>query len=138
VTVTAAASTAAIRRATTGPSLDPRTVIHVDDVHPAVRPPSAETVAELFPLTPDACDLAVVLFKLPPNYVGTRHSHDADTVYIVRRGVFEVEGEGRYEVGDIRWVKAGTVYGPEKAGPEGADVYLIAAGTFPLATNRAD
>ena len=46
----------------------------------------------------------------------------------------DVQVEGTYEVGDIRWVKAGTAYGPEAAGPEGCDVMLIGAGRFPLPT----
>ena len=49
-----------------------------------------------------------------------------------------MEGEGSFHVGDIRWVKAGTVYGPEWAGPEGCEVFLIAAGKFPLPTNRVE
>ncbi len=126
------------QRATTGPALDPQTIIHIDDVHPAVRPSTSQSPVELFPLTGDACDLACLVFKFPPNYVGTRHSHPADTLYIVRKGVFNVEGEGAYKVGDIRWVKANTVYGPETAGPEGCEVILIAHGKFPLPTNRAD
>ena len=76
----------------------------------------------------------MLTFELPPNYVGKVHWHPADTVYVVRRGQFTVDGEGTYEVGDIRWVKAGTVYGPEGAGPEGCEVMLIAAGSFPLPT----
>ena len=31
-------------------------------------------------------------------------------------------------------MKAGTAYGPEGAGPEGCEVLLIAAGSFPLPT----
>jgi hypothetical protein len=85
-------------------------------------------------LTGEACDLAVLTFTLPPNHVGKVHWHPADTVYIVRRGQFIVEAEGTYEVGDIRWVKAGTAYGPEGAGPEGCEVILVAAGSFPLPT----
>ena len=73
----------------------------------------------LTPLTGDACDLAVLTFTLPPNYVGKLHWHPADTVYIIRRGQFTVAGEGTYEVGDIRWVKAGTPYGPEGSRPRG-------------------
>ena len=36
------------------------------------------------------------------------------------------------------WVKAGTAYGPEIGGPQGCEVMLIAAGTFPLPTFPAD
>lgn len=111
-------------------------MISVDEAHPAVRADGSHGQVELVPLTGDACDLTLLVFRMPPGYVGTRHSHEADTVYIVRRGVLHVEGEGSFGVGDIRWVKAGTVYGPERAGPEGCEVFLVAAGTFPLATIR--
>jgi hypothetical protein len=128
-------ATATWRRAAGGPALGPRTVIHIDDALPAERVEgSAPSPITITPVTGDGCDLAVLVFTLPPNFVGKIHWHPADTVYVVRRGVFTVEGEGKFEVGDIRWVKAGTVYGPEGAGPDGCDVMLIAAGAFPLPT----
>ena len=124
------------RRAAGGPALGPRTVIHIDDALPAERTEgSAPSPITLTPLLGDACDLTVLIFTLPPDYVGKVHWHPADTVYVIRRGQFTVEGEGTYEVGDIRWVKAGTAYGPEGAGPEGCEVMLIAAGSFPLPTH---
>jgi len=123
------------RRSSTGPSLDPRTIIHIDDAPLAERAPgSPDAPITLRPLTGEDCDLAVLIFTLPPNHVGKLHWHPADTVYVVRRGQFIVEGEGTYEVGDIRWVKAATPYGPERAGPEGCEVMLMAAGSFPLPT----
>ena len=123
------------RRPATGPLLGPRTVIHIDDAQPAERSAqSVDSPITLTPLTGEGCDLAVLNFTLPPNFVGKIHWHPADTVYVVRRGQFTVEGEGTYEVGDLRWVKAGTVYGPEGAGPEGCEVMLMAAGSFPLPT----
>lgn len=123
------------RRSVGGPALGPRTVIHIDDALPAERVAgSTASPITLTPLIGDTCDLTVLTFTLPPHYVGKVHWHPADTVYVVRRGQFTVEGEGTYEVGDIRWVKAGTVYGPEGAGPEGCEVMLIAAGSFPLPT----
>jgi hypothetical protein len=121
------------RRPAGGPALGPRTVIHIDDAHLAERiPGSPDTPITLRPVTGADCDVTVLTFTFPPNYVGKVHWHPADTVYVVRRGRFIVEGEGTYEVGDLRWVKAGTVYGPEAAGPEGCEVMLIAAGKFPL------
>jgi hypothetical protein len=123
------------RRPAAGPELGPRSIIHIDEVPSAERAPGrVASPITLTPLTGDACDLAVLTFPLPPNYVGKRHWHPADTVYIIRQGQFTVAGEGTYEVGDIRWVKAGTPYGPEGAGPEGCEVILIAAGKFPLPT----
>jgi len=79
----------------------------------------------------DECDHVVMTFEFPPHYAGVVHSHPHDTVYIVRRGQFIVDGEGAFEVGDMRWVKAGTPYGPERAGPDGCEVILITWGSFP-------
>jgi hypothetical protein len=125
------------RRAANGPAVTPRTVIHLDDIPAAERVDGTPPAITLRPVTPEECDVAVVIFSFPPNYVGKVHWHPADTVYVVRQGVFNVEGEGAYKVGDIRWVKAGTLYGPESAGPEGCEVMLMAAGTFPMASYDA-
>jgi quercetin dioxygenase-like cupin family protein len=124
-------------RPTDGPALGPQQVIHIGEAKPATftSPDGAKQIG-LTPLTSDDCGLCVVVFSLPPNYRGSMHSHPTDTVYIIRRGQFLVEGEGTYEVGDIRWVKAGTPYGPEGAGPDGCEVLLIGAGTFPLPINQ--
>jgi hypothetical protein len=127
-------STSVWRRAADGPSLDPRSIIHIADARPAERVDGAVPAITLRPLTGDSCDITVLIFTFPPDYVGKVHWHPADTVYVVQRGQFIVAGEGTYEVGDIRWVKAGTAYGPEAAGPDGCDVMLIGAGRFPLPT----
>lgn len=127
------------RRAEGGPALGPRTIIHIDDALPAVKGNGdVPRPITLRPLTAPECDLAALVFTFPPNYVGKVHWHPADTLYVIRRGQFIVEGEGTYEVGDIRWVKAGTAYGPESAGPDGCDVMLVAAGSFPLPTYDPD
>lgn len=118
------------RRADGGPDLGPRRVITIDEAAPAIGPPDAPY--RIVPLTGDDCDLSMISFTFAPNFVGTRHWHPADTVYVIRRGEFVVAGEGSYHEGDVRWVKAGSVYGPEGAGPEGCEVLLIAAGKFPL------
>ena len=123
------------RRAPDGPNLGPRSVIHITDAPMAQRVlGAADSPITLQPLTGEACDLAALIFTFPPNYVGKVHWHPADTVYVIRRGQFIVEGEGTYEVGDLRWVKAGTAYGPEGAGPDGCEVLLIGKGDFPLPT----
>jgi quercetin dioxygenase-like cupin family protein len=122
------------RRPVGGPSLAPRTVIHIGDALPAERVDGQATPISLRPLTGETCDLTVLTFTFPPGYVGKVHWHPTDTVYVVRRGQFIVEGEGTYEEGDIRWVKSGTAYGPEAAGPDGCEVLLIGAGSFPLPT----
>jgi hypothetical protein len=107
-------------------------VIHIDEARPAER--DGDSAISLLPLTGPDCDLTVLIFTFPPNYVGKVHSHPTDTVYVIRRGEFIVEGEGTFVEGDIRWVKSGTPYGPEAAGPEGCEVMLIGAGKFPLPT----
>jgi hypothetical protein len=122
-----------------GPDLGPRQVIHIGDAELAQRVPGApDSPITLRPLTGEACDLTALIFTFPPNYVGKVHWHPADTLYVVRKGTFIVEGEGAYNVGDIRWVKKGTPYGPESAGPEGCEVMLVAAGAFPLPTHDPD
>jgi quercetin dioxygenase-like cupin family protein len=74
-------------------------------------------------------DMVEVTF--PPGGRLDRHSHPSDTVYVFRKGQFTIEGEGSYEAGDIRVVKAGDIYGPEYAGPDGAVLLIIAAnGSF--------
>ena len=114
-------------------------MIRIDECQPATFERQGDDYpVSLIPLTGEDCDLCALIFTLPPNHVGIRHSHPADTVYVVRKGEFIVEGEGTYGVGDIRWVKAGTPYGPEIGGPQGCEVMLIAAGTFPLPTFPAD
>lgn len=128
-------STVVWRRPDGGPSLDPRTVIHIDEALPAEH--EGASAITLQPLTGPDCDLAVLIFTFPPNYVGKVHSHPTDTVYVIRRGEFIVHGEGTFREGDIRWVKSGTPYGPESAGPDGCEVMLIGAGKFPLPTQEA-
>jgi hypothetical protein len=63
-----------------------------------------------------------------PNYVEAQHWHEADTFYIFTAGEMRVGGEGTYAPGDVRWVRAGTFYGPETAGPDGCEFILIGAG----------
>jgi quercetin dioxygenase-like cupin family protein len=110
-------------------------VIHIADAPLAERRPgSPPSPITLQPLTGEDCDVTVLVFTFPPHHRGVVHWHPTDTVYVVRRGQFIVEGEGTYEPGDVRWVKAGTPYGPESAGPDGCEVMLIGAGRFPLPT----
>lgn len=123
------------RRGTGGSSLKPGTVIHIEDAPLAVKEDAPIT---LQPLTGEDCDVTCLIFTFPPHYVGKVHWHPTDTIYVIRKGQFIVEGEGTYEVGDIRWVKAGTPYGPEKAGPDGCEVMLIGAGKFPLPSFNPD
>ena len=63
-----------------------------------------------------------------PGYVEKKHWHEADTVYVFTDGEMVVDGEGTYRPGDVRWVRAGTYYGPETAGPDGCEFLLISYG----------
>jgi hypothetical protein len=126
------------RRGDDGSALGPQRVIRIDDAVPAETTDGSVPVIGLTPLTSDECDYVVMTFRFPPGYVGVVHSHPYDTVYVVRRGTFLVDGEGTFEVGDLRWVKGGTTYGPERAGPEGCEVLLITKGTFPPSNGPAE
>lgn len=123
------------KRAEGGPDLGPRQIIHIDDTIPAQLIDGSTPAIELKPLVGEGCDLCVMTFAFPPHYAGVEHSHPEDTVYLVRRGEFIVDGEGTYLPGDMRWVKAGTMYGPERAGAEGCEVILITSGPFPPRNN---
>ncbi|HEX4109242.1 MAG TPA: hypothetical protein VHX88_13985 [Solirubrobacteraceae bacterium] len=69
-------------------------------------------------------------FRFPPDYRAPSHWHPSDTIYIIRRGLFIVEGEKPYHPGDVRWVKGGFAYGQETAGPEGCEFFLASLGPF--------
>jgi len=58
------------------------------------------------------------------NHVEPPHWHNVDTLYVITAGEFVVGTEGVYRVGDVRWVRAGTYYGPETAGPDGCEFVL--------------
>lgn len=66
--------------------------------------------------------------QFPPNFSAGDHWHPFDTIYLITKGEMKVGGEGSYRPGDIRWVKAGHVYGPEEAGPDGCEFFLLALG----------
>ena len=59
---------------------------------------------------------AVRQVTFPPNATLGLHSHPCDTLYVIQSGEFIVDGEGSYRPGELRWVKAGVAYGPERAG----------------------
>ena len=70
----------------------------------------------------------VFLVRFPPNETRIAHSHHADVLYIFTEGSNIVPGEGTYRAGEIRWVRAGHVYGPETTGPEGGAWWVISYG----------
>jgi hypothetical protein len=64
--------------------------------------------------------------KDPPDITWDAQSHGADFVMFYLEGSQKV-GDTWYGAGDVRVVKAGTVYGPITAGPEGSTVLLVFA-----------
>ncbi|MCB0996227.1 MAG: hypothetical protein KDB21_14115 [Acidimicrobiales bacterium] len=115
-------------------TLPPRTPIHVDELLPAVY--RVDDAGELDPDTwrktiiAPPSGHAVFCVRIAPNGSTPVHWHPSDTVYIVRRGELVIPGEGSYREGDIRWVRGGTVYGPEAAGPEGCEFWFVSLGPF--------
>lgn len=69
---------------------------------------------------------APTVFKtyFPPNMEVPAHTHACDYAEIILEGSQQVTRRWHH-AGDIRIVKAGTVYGPLIAGPEGVTVLLI-------------
>jgi len=71
----------------------------------------------------------IVPNRFPPNCQADRHAHNHDTVYLITKGTMTFnDGSGWYGPGDVRWVRAGTVYGPEEAGPDGCEFVLVSQG----------
>jgi len=64
--------------------------------------------------------------KDPPGITWDAQSHGSDFVMFYIEGGQTV-GDQWFEAGDVRVVKAGTVYGPITAGPEGSTVVLVFA-----------
>jgi hypothetical protein len=62
--------------------------------------------------------------KDPPGVLWDRQSHRCDMFMAYLQGGQKV-GDKWYGAGDARVVKAGTVYGPIEAGPEGSTVVII-------------
>ena len=112
----------------------PQTPIAVDALEPTVYrvTPDGSTDHDTWRKTIVDVDTDHPVFyvRIAPNAATPVHWHPSDTVYIVRRGELRVPGEETYREGDVRWVRAGTVYGPEAAGPEGCEFYWISCGPF--------
>ena len=64
----------------------------------------------------------------PAHFHAGLHWHPHDTIYLITRGEMRIGEEGGFIPGDIRWVKAGHVYGPEQAGEEGVQFHLFSLG----------
>jgi ectoine hydroxylase-related dioxygenase (phytanoyl-CoA dioxygenase family) len=80
---------------------------------------------------PDAFGQAGVPFIIqvtdPPNTTRPRHHHHGDVCYLYVAGEHHIEGEGTYRAGDVRWTRAGHVYGPETTGPDGGTWWIISS-----------
>ena len=82
-------------------------------------------------------DPYVLQAQFPANFEAGLHWHPFDTVYIITKGEMSVGDEGTYRLGDIRWVRAGHIYGPERAGAQGVEFLLVSLGG-PIGLNWAD
>jgi hypothetical protein len=67
----------------------------------------------------------VFLVEDPPHKTRARHHHHGDVLYVYVRGEHHIAGEGTYRAGDLRWTRAGHVYGPETTGPEGGAWWVV-------------
>jgi hypothetical protein len=72
-------------------------------------------------------DPMVLRITFPPNGVAAAHSHGHPTVYTIVQGPFFVGGV-EVPTGGVFTVKAGEVYGPEGAGPDGAVIIVTSVG----------
>lgn len=72
-------------------------------------------------------DPCILLVKFEADVHVDPHSHPFDTLYIPLQGEvnFNDPGESPLRPGQLRWVRAGHVYGPEIGGPDGAEVLVI-------------
>jgi hypothetical protein len=91
-------------------------------LHPVSDPSHIEGEIEVRVVSRDPF---VLVNTFAPNTKVAAHSHGCDTLYVFVRGEFHIEGEGVFGPGDIRFVRAGHVYGPEWAGPQGATLQII-------------
>ena len=66
--------------------------------------------------------------KFEPNFSIGHHWHPFDTLYIITEGNMTIGPEGNFAPGDVRWIKAGHVYGPEVSGDNGVRFFLMSQG----------
>ncbi len=80
----------------------------------------------------------VIETTFEPDYIATDHWHAHNTLYFIMDGEMQFgENEPVYKKGDIRVVKAGYSYGPEKPGKDGVKFILISNGG-PVDLNWSD
>lgn len=63
-----------------------------------------------------------------PNFSIGHHWHPFDTLYFIMEGEMSIGPEGNFVPGDVRWIKAGHVYGPELSGDDGVRFFLMSMG----------
>lgn len=74
----------------------------------------------------------VLVVRYDPNCVIGVHYHKCDYCSVVVEGSIEIS-HVRHAVGSMRFVKAGTVYGPLIAGPDGCTMIdIFAVGSDPM------
>lgn len=66
--------------------------------------------------------------KFEPNFSIGHHWHPFDTLYFIMEGNMTIGPEGNFVPGDVRWIKAGHVYGPEVSGADGVRFFLMSQG----------
>jgi hypothetical protein len=112
----------------------PRTVITIDDlpwtgyIGPGKTEPSQYTHTKTL-ADPESGNF-FMLVRIEAGAPGPSHWHLSDTIYIVRKGVLTVPGEGTYREGDVRWVKGGLAYGGELPGPDGVEFFFVSLGPY--------
>jgi hypothetical protein len=72
--------------------------------------------------------LSALRTRFVPTYEAGEHWHDFDTLYFIMNGDMQFGFEGQYYAGDLRQVKGGFSYGPEKPGPSGVEFVLFSCG----------
>jgi mannose-6-phosphate isomerase-like protein (cupin superfamily) len=80
----------------------------------------------------------IVRTTFDPTYTASDHWHKHDTMYFIMDGEMSFsDDEPIYKKGDVRVVKGGYSYGPEKPGKEGVTFILISNGG-PIDLNWSD
>lgn len=79
-----------------------------------------------FPLDEDDADASpmVVLAKFGPDELVAPHTHACNYFEYIVEGS-QMVGKVTFEAGDVRWVAAGTGYGPIKVGSHGCTVLIV-------------
>ena len=98
--------------------------------------------ASYFPIgdaTKDSTPVAVVV-EMKPGFVIMRHAHPCDRFEVIVRGTLEAD-DHVLGPGDVMVSKAGELYGPKRAGPQGCttvEVFGTATGVTQRIEERPD